>query len=81
MRSPGLFWPSVTVTAYEAGEKAGACWLSVVTDTTTWAEEVRKHGLFPSLSLLKKPRYYANFVLREFTTTPVFADHQFVFSS
>ena len=38
-------------------------------------------GFFPTLSMLKKPRYYANFILREFTTTPVFVKHQFVFSS
>ena len=41
----------------------------------------RKHGFFPSLSLLKEPRYSAKIGLRELTITPVFADHQLVFSS
>ena len=48
---------------------------------STTTPTFRKRGFFPSLSLLKKTCYYANFVLREFTTKPVFADHQLVFSS
>ena len=41
----------------------------------------RKHRFFSFFIFVKKSCYYAHFVLRKFTTTPVFEDHQFVFSS